>query len=247
MSDCGVSAKDWIDSYSQPSSKNHSLEDEVDRIVQKVTTCLVQARKAGVLHRDISAGNIMVTKSSVSVIDWGYGRADDSVLPCIKKKVNTAWKIDIDEITTIEKKNDGNTGTLCYMGVRILMGSATRSLFDDIESLFYVVMALFTASDDKKVNEFAPGFLAPRSDLGAAAKVGFLSDDKNFPKHFGITDYKARIGYLDKFRQLLFFANGRFIGGNLLTSTESIRNNSYDDIAQALLDDEHSEIAGDDG
>ncbi|KAJ2717748.1 hypothetical protein GGI07_005940, partial [Coemansia sp. Benny D115] len=222
--------------------KEHSLDNEVDRIVQKVTTCLVQARKAGVLHRDISTSNIVVTESSVSVIDWGYSRTDDSVLPCIKEKVNTAWDIDIDEITTIEEENDGNIGTPSYMGVRILMGGMDRSLLDDIESLFYVVMALYTATGTGKVNESAPGFLVSQPYLAAAAKVGFLSDDKNFPIYFGIRDYQDQIGYLDKFRQLLFFANGRFIGGNLLTSAESIRTSSCDDVVHTLLDAEHSRM-----
>ncbi|KAJ2724503.1 hypothetical protein GGI07_001934 [Coemansia sp. Benny D115] len=246
MSHCGESVEEWFNRSNQSTSSERNLNDDVHRIVQKVTTCLVQARKAGVLHRDISAGNIMITDSSVSVIDWGYSRAIGTVQTWIKNKINKKWGIDIAKITCTEKKNDGNTGTPCYMGVRILMKQATRCLLDDMESLFYIVMALFSAIDRKSMDLNAPGFMVPRSNLAAALKVGFLSDDKNFPEHFGIKSWTPdEYQYLEAFRRLLFFAENKFIGGNLLTSTEQIRTADYGDVIKALLDPEHSQQCSD--
>ncbi|KAJ2724999.1 hypothetical protein GGI07_001568 [Coemansia sp. Benny D115] len=243
MSHCGESVEEWVKNYDDFRLRKYNLNHNVHRVIQKVTTCLVQARKAGVLHRDISAGNIMITESSVSVIDWGYGRALDSVQPWVKEKINKKWGIDIAKMTSIEKKNDGVMGTPCFMGVRILMKQATRSLLDDIESLFYIVMELISSIRYKPRNaSVAPGFMVPRSNLAAALKVGFLSDDENFPEHFGISkctpdEYRC----LEAFRHLLFFVDGQFIGGKLLTSTEQIRTVDYKGVIQALLDPEHSQ------
>ncbi|KAJ2887782.1 hypothetical protein FB639_001085, partial [Coemansia asiatica] len=39
--------------------------------------CLVSARSIGILHRDISSGNIAVRDGIATVIDWGYAKIID--------------------------------------------------------------------------------------------------------------------------------------------------------------------------
>ncbi|KAJ2787533.1 hypothetical protein GGI15_000664 [Coemansia interrupta] len=97
--------------------------------------------RAGVYHRDISAGNITLREQEVFLIDWGYGKAiPDALDRRQKEKVNSDWGIDIDRLTVNEDARDGVTGTVYYMGIRVLMGYSNRSILDDIESLLYVLL-----------------------------------------------------------------------------------------------------------
>ncbi|KAJ1767377.1 hypothetical protein LPJ74_005409 [Coemansia sp. RSA 1843] len=73
-----------------------------------------------ILHRDMSAGNLLVKGSKPYVIEWGCG--------------------------LVAKKNESRTpstisavGTAPFMGIRILNKSNCRSLLEDLESLFLVL------------------------------------------------------------------------------------------------------------
>ncbi|KAJ2282343.1 hypothetical protein GGH14_001635 [Coemansia sp. RSA 370] len=74
------------------------------------------------LHRDISIGNLMVTEDgSPYIIDWGCGRVcaeDDGPRSSAKEII----------------------GTAVYMGIRILAGCNARSVIDDLESMFLVLV-----------------------------------------------------------------------------------------------------------
>ncbi|KAJ2599854.1 hypothetical protein H4R99_003546 [Coemansia sp. RSA 1722] len=73
------------------------------------------------LHRDISMGNLMVGHSGEPyIIDWGCGR-----VCTVNEKVDSAGKEMI--------------GTAIYMGIRILARCTSRSVIDDLESLFLVL------------------------------------------------------------------------------------------------------------
>ncbi|KAJ2718069.1 hypothetical protein GGI07_005891, partial [Coemansia sp. Benny D115] len=80
MENCGES----VASFFEDSEIPLSLHEKVALVVQQVTSCLAQARSAGVLHRDISKGNIAVTHSIkdkgyvAKVIDWGHAKVVDS-------------------------------------------------------------------------------------------------------------------------------------------------------------------------
>ncbi|KAJ2654090.1 hypothetical protein IWW48_006314, partial [Coemansia sp. RSA 1200] len=74
-----------------------------------------------VLHRDVSRGNLMVADSGQPyVIDWGCGRICDSNT----RRSSASKKVIV--------------GTTIYMGIRILCKRTTRSIVDDLESLFLV-------------------------------------------------------------------------------------------------------------
>ncbi|KAJ2536604.1 hypothetical protein EV175_006791, partial [Coemansia sp. RSA 1933] len=74
-----------------------------------------------VLHRDVSLGNLMVTSNGRPyVIDWGYG--------CVCKRSSTANTAPGKVII----------GTTIYMGIRILYKCRTRSVVEDLESLFLI-------------------------------------------------------------------------------------------------------------
>ncbi|KAJ1763866.1 hypothetical protein LPJ74_006751, partial [Coemansia sp. RSA 1843] len=99
-------------------------EVEIIDIFAAYTHTLISAAKIHenrfVLHRDVSLGNLMVTrKGHPYIIDWGCGNVcyiDKDRLPSGKVIV----------------------GTAIYMGIRILRKCRTRSVVDDLESLFLV-------------------------------------------------------------------------------------------------------------
>ncbi|KAJ1805887.1 hypothetical protein LPJ75_005187, partial [Coemansia sp. RSA 2598] len=73
------------------------------------------------LHRDVSMGNLMVGPSGKPyIIDWGCGR-----VCTVGEKMRSSSKEMI--------------GTAIYMGIRILANSKSRSVVDDLESLFLVL------------------------------------------------------------------------------------------------------------
>ncbi|KAJ1807489.1 hypothetical protein LPJ75_004790, partial [Coemansia sp. RSA 2598] len=80
-----------------------------------------------VLHRDVSMGNLMVGDNGAPyVIDWGCGRVcsvDETVRSCGKEMI----------------------GTAIYMGIRVLGNCKTRSVIDDLESLFLVLCHSLTS------------------------------------------------------------------------------------------------------
>ncbi|KAJ2865433.1 hypothetical protein GGI22_001507 [Coemansia erecta] len=72
-----------------------------------------------ILHRDISAGNLLVKDNKPYVIDWGCG--------LVAKR---------DESRSIPEGS--LVGTAPYMSIRVLSQARFRSLLDDLESLFLV-------------------------------------------------------------------------------------------------------------
>ncbi|KAJ1892417.1 hypothetical protein LPJ81_005563, partial [Coemansia sp. IMI 209127] len=69
-----------------------------------------------ILHRDISAGNLLVKDNKPYVIDWGCG--------LVAKR---------DENRSIPEGS--LVGTTPYMSIRVLSQARYRSLLDDLESL----------------------------------------------------------------------------------------------------------------
>ncbi|KAJ2137776.1 hypothetical protein IW136_003379 [Coemansia sp. RSA 678] len=71
-----------------------------------------------IIHRDISAMNLLIKDSQPFVIDWGNG----------------VHAFSADRITSKSVR----VGTAPFMGIRALNSSSRRSLVDDVESLFLV-------------------------------------------------------------------------------------------------------------
>ncbi|KAJ1718390.1 hypothetical protein LPJ53_006545, partial [Coemansia erecta] len=139
MEHCGEPLHAVFAKDGQDTTKEGFLYTTAVNVIQKVCACLLQAAKAGVYHRDVSAGNITIRDGKVFLIDWGFGKVAPATLNgSTKELVNTAWNIDLDKITKYENARDGVTGTVLFMGIRVLMDLTNRSVFDDIESVLYV-------------------------------------------------------------------------------------------------------------
>ncbi|KAJ1734506.1 hypothetical protein LPJ61_001042 [Coemansia biformis] len=112
------------------------IQETVVEIIKQVSSCLVRANDACVLHRDISMGNIAVVNGKATIIDWGYAKifdnSDGALTPVARR-----WGFDAGKAMKVEAGHDGLTGTPLYMSIATLYGARRRSLMDDLESVFY--------------------------------------------------------------------------------------------------------------
>ncbi|KAJ1673593.1 hypothetical protein EV182_004928, partial [Spiromyces aspiralis] len=100
--------------------------DVVRTVFKQILTALGQAERAQVLHRDVSAGNIVVkwpkggTSVQATLIDWGYARITSG-----------------SDNRPDERGDDPITRTIIFMSLRVLRQFPRRTIIDDIESLFH--------------------------------------------------------------------------------------------------------------
>ncbi|KAJ1935172.1 hypothetical protein GGF37_006095, partial [Kickxella alabastrina] len=132
--------------------KPNDQKDELfPRFVEQITLCLAQANNIGVLHRDISAGNVCIKNDKVYVIDWGcakvigWGTAEDAARdtdPTQLKHIEVAeqWGFNATTVGQVEVAKDPFTGTPLFMGIPMLSSSPIRGILDDLESVLYVVI-----------------------------------------------------------------------------------------------------------
>ncbi|KAJ1883640.1 hypothetical protein LPJ66_010992, partial [Kickxella alabastrina] len=69
MEDCGQPMAEYLKGKTKKEKRKL-----VPGFVKQLTLCLAQANDTGVLHRDISAGNVCVKNGKVYVIDWGCAK-----------------------------------------------------------------------------------------------------------------------------------------------------------------------------
>ncbi|KAJ2140156.1 hypothetical protein IW136_002714 [Coemansia sp. RSA 678] len=194
---------------------------DITNVIIKTTQCLVEAASAGVLHRDISAGNITICNCHVRVIDWGYAKLLNTNTPEIQN-IADEWGFDLGDVTKNEIIHDGMTGMPLFMSIRVLFGHPTRSLFDDIESLFYVAMyALSQLSHDPSAS---PAFNVHENKTAAFIKLGLVTSRKSYLKFFGVNECSDDVkALLDMLYQLLFCRNNQFIGEELMDDEVDVR------------------------
>ncbi|KAJ2607595.1 hypothetical protein EV177_005426 [Coemansia sp. RSA 1804] len=175
MEYCGDSLYTYFDDKREPNELSISARRKIlVKIVQDVSAYLVQANFAGMLHHDISMGSITVRRDKVFVIDWGYARfIDRSISDHVRSHINNIWGIDVNSHSPIEKEQDPVIDTMCFMSIRMLAAAATRRLWDDFESLFYVVLGcLFAGYIGEFNHNNSPGFEHSSNKKSAIAKAG---------------------------------------------------------------------------
>ncbi|KAJ2829551.1 hypothetical protein IWW50_000793 [Coemansia erecta] len=113
-----------------------------------------------VLHRDISVGNLMVKPNGCPyVIDWGYG--------CVCTVGTISPSTGKDAI-----------GTAIFMGIRILLHSRTRSVVDDLESLFLVFCYCLWGSYGKRNDDFTGLWTGAKEHSTRIARKAWLGNKK---------------------------------------------------------------------
>ncbi|KAJ2692228.1 hypothetical protein GGH99_001863 [Coemansia sp. RSA 1285] len=116
--------------FSEGSGSHSKLID----VVAGYSATLLAAASADspVLHRDISSGNLMVRRGNPVIIDWGFG-----LVLSFNERVE-------------EVHHPPKTGTLIYMGLRVLQNASRRSVIDDFESLLFTIFHLVCLVCDPK-------------------------------------------------------------------------------------------------
>ncbi|KAJ1721326.1 hypothetical protein LPJ53_004150 [Coemansia erecta] len=236
MEDCGESLYATFKKYGPKPAKENFLDSCASDVVQKVCTCLLQAARVGILHRDVSPKNITLHGGRVFLINWGYGK----VVPVtpndiICDEVISAWKIDLDKITEDEDAHNDTMSTAPFMSIRTLMDPTKNSVLDDIESVLYVVLAMISHMGTGRFffEESCISKVDPKDQ--AIWKVGCMVYEHSYLKYFGIykcSDSLRRI--LDTLRNSLFAMDGQYIGGDLLNDQTDIRLKNLDDISEVL-------------
>ncbi|KAJ1932109.1 hypothetical protein FBU59_006482 [Linderina macrospora] len=166
-------------------------------MIRQVSSCLVWVRCAGILHRDISMGNIAIRQGDkskgcvASIIDFGYAKLlPNDIAEGVLREVSAKWSFEPKTVSYTEDSLDAITGTPMYMSIPILFGKKQRGLHDDIESLFYVVLHLIwelqmPASENRTVP-------APLNFLGsenmAFVRAGTLGSKTGYLRSFGIRE-----------------------------------------------------------
>ncbi|KAJ2807257.1 hypothetical protein H4R21_000551 [Coemansia helicoidea] len=247
LEDCGVTLDAFIAGRRKARVTEDRIQEKVVGVIKQVANCLVHARKAYVLHRDISMGNIAVAADGTAkVIDWGYAKILDTVPGAAAELegVEKRWGIKIANFFQIEAQHDHMTGTPHYMSIAVVSGMKKRSLFDDLESLFYVVLhALAMNAGTEKVEKVeCDGFTFINNSNFARVRSAILYDHASYLESFGVKGVESTLrGVLDTMRRFLFFSETGYIGLSLWSVDNYARQVNSAEIA-LFMDKESAEI-----
>ncbi|KAJ2676163.1 hypothetical protein GGI25_003668 [Coemansia spiralis] len=209
--------------------------------VSQVSACLASAYTAGVLHRDISSGNITIDEpKNARIIDWGFAKVFKAQSTNAWEKTRVTlekWHLDPELVVSNENHYDKFTGTPLYMSIQMLLGISNRGLIHDLESLFYVILHALSDDSDK-----ARGFKFFDSFALASSRVGYLVEKAYFLKAFGVGDIDKKLcEMLNSMYSFLFVQKGEYIGGKLLYDQDYERHYSRE-FATGFMDKNAAEL-----
>ncbi|KAJ2063259.1 hypothetical protein GGI17_001870 [Coemansia sp. S146] len=224
IEDCGVTIGKYFEELHKKKRPANEIADEVKRCVARVLQTLVEAHHVSVLHRDVSVGNITTKDGCVYVIDWGYAK----LLCAPNEPLNTVTATrlkdeqfhinNLAQVIATEYGKDPFTGTSLYMSIQVLLGVRRRNVFNDIESLFYVIMDALSTRKQYASSEDSPaGFVFYSSKTTAYTRMGIFAHDQLHLEEFGVdqVSLSGLVETLAAMYRFLFFDNGRYIGEEL--------------------------------
>ncbi|KAJ1896436.1 hypothetical protein LPJ66_003988 [Kickxella alabastrina] len=233
MEYCGQSMAEYL------KDKADDQKDElVPGFVEQLTLCLAQANDTGVLHRDISAGNVCVKNNKVYVIDWGcakaigWGTAEDATRdtgPTQPSHIDVAkqWGFNATTVGQVEVAKDPFTGTPLFMGIPMLSSSPIREILDDMESVLYVVMDAVRPADTKR--DDVQGFKFLDSPSLAITRWGLIQEDAVLLDKFGVSSITPRLKELIcAMRQFLFEPENKVMNHQLWWDKKFVRRANWD-------------------
>ncbi|ORX70142.1 hypothetical protein DL89DRAFT_283738 [Linderina pennispora] len=237
VEDCGWSLYDCFDKAPQPSEE--ATVDTIIGIARQVSSCLAKAYSAGVLHRDISRGNITIKGQKAYIIDWGCSRPlVDAVNQEAHVNACRQWLFNASEVSQVERLHDPFVGTARYMSIQILLASKKRGLHDDIESLFYVVLdILMKLQIERQGYELAVDPLEVLDDDEMALhRTAALEYKDEYLSWFGIGDCPTNLKcVLNAMYDYLFVVDGTNITNDMYNGRVS--RESHDLVAAAQFMD----------
>ncbi|PIA15458.1 hypothetical protein COEREDRAFT_9390 [Coemansia reversa NRRL 1564] len=194
----------------------------------------------GILHRDISSGNVVVHNGRATVIDWGYAKLIDCDA-CDIDSLAAKWMFDKNEVMSNEDAHNSITGTPLFMSIPILVRSTKRSIVDDVESAFYVILDALAASQNVALrsNPVAMDF---KDNRNLAFVRGCCLSASNMYLHtFGVRECNDKLReLLDALYCYLFVRDGNYIGGYLAIIPDYNRSVEEQELCNILNDTTHS-------
>ncbi|KAJ2318265.1 hypothetical protein IWW52_002661, partial [Coemansia sp. RSA 2704] len=181
--DAGVSLSDYL--QARKTNGNDWVCDFAKSAMLEVVRCLAQAWAAGILHRDVSSGNVMVKDGRATLIDWGYAKLVDDG-PANTDALAAKWGYAKHVVNAAEEAHDPVTGTVLFMSIPVLVGSTNRSVIDDVESMLYVVLDA-VSSTFNRANDVVPVALDFKDSRSLAYVRGCCFTEKQlFKQQFGV-------------------------------------------------------------
>ncbi|KAJ2805249.1 hypothetical protein H4R20_002166 [Coemansia guatemalensis] len=226
IEDCGETLEEYAKNFHESKDIGAAaFSAKMAEVVRSVSNCLAKAYSAGVLHRDISPGNIAINRNgTIKLIDWGCARLRaDMTIPNLDA-IARRWSYTLDDDAHSELRHDSLTGTHPSMSIQVLGGCTKRSLLHDLESVFFTVLYALAAFEEAigDKNENRPlGFSYLGHKETAALRVGCLASSKYYCKRFGVTACSGNIkDVLDAMYYALYYQNGQYIGGDLIENSD---------------------------
>ncbi|KAK4131096.1 hypothetical protein BT67DRAFT_389147 [Trichocladium antarcticum] len=184
-----------LSDYGVPIYKASSRETLLTALADCIEGHESLRQKAGLLHRDISIGNLMVSKD------------------------NRGFLIDLDLAIKEQRLSasgaKGKTGTRAFMAIGALLGEQ-HSFMHDLESFFWVLFWICIHCDGpgegKVVAQFDKWNYADTEEL-AKLKLGTVSDEDIFRKTMeeSFTEYYwPLVPWVNKLRKVVFPGGGRW-------------------------------------
>ncbi|KAJ2772151.1 hypothetical protein IWQ56_001503, partial [Coemansia nantahalensis] len=212
LQDCGETLDDHLAKLRADDEDDDVIEAKLIQVIRRVSACLVGAWNAGIIHRDISTGNIAVDGDKVTVIDWGCAKVCEWAG---LGDVEDAWGIDFGKICRVESKYDKQTGTPFFMSIGLLFEREKRDIYDDLESLFYASLYAIGKLDNKKIDN-AHGFQLYSGKNLALVRASVLGNRNRYLERFGVkgvgNDLHKVLGAMYR---CLFWSLSGYIGDNL--------------------------------
>ncbi|KAJ2897201.1 hypothetical protein IWW38_001795 [Coemansia aciculifera] len=218
MDHCGEAFVDHVIRKRDDLTNNPYVLDITTNSVKDIVTTLATALDAGGLHRDISASNLAISGAQVRVIDWGCAKvlnkpSDAALADGIASRWGVNW------VTAVKtgEESDAFTGTPLYMSVQMLLRVRSRSIYNDIESLFYVVLDALSDRVRNDESKSVPGFRYCGRVKTALLRLGCLCSFDHALCRFGVQQASLCVpdGLLNAMHAFLFFEKGAFIGHKL--------------------------------
>ncbi|EPS95918.1 hypothetical protein FOMPIDRAFT_1100799, partial [Fomitopsis schrenkii] len=165
-----------------------------------------QAYRAGIIHRDISENNVMLSDDLMSffvgfLLDFYYGFNWKELLK------RAGWEVTEESWKRMKLKE--RTGTLYFMAVEILKTHVTHDARHDLESFFWLllwVVLRYTATTCSPPNEPYLSVFGQPTDLQSAfAKSAFLTDEM----YWEVKDNKPLTTLIRKYKQICYFSSRR--------------------------------------
>ncbi|KAJ2606729.1 hypothetical protein H4R99_000155 [Coemansia sp. RSA 1722] len=226
LEDCGETLWDIIKKSIDNRITRETIYELIPKVVKSAMNHLLQACSAGVMHRDISSGNISVRDNDVYIIDWGYSKLvakDHEKLRDRFETLATKWGFDLAAVVKKEKTRDPFTGTHEYMSIRVLSGKTERNIFDDMESLFYVVIHMLQCVEKGKITDFLDTRCLP-NNIAAHMKAAVMGNRKYYHKAAGIdTCPNDLLQMLDQMYDMIFMVDGSNVCSELIFGIPEMR------------------------